>query len=145
MSKNNLKRKKEILALLCQGLTGVDIRETLGLSQGGLNHTVSWLIDNGYMRRVRRGKYVATGKPWPTPRSGNTELVGRVNDLYILSRPHPHFRYEVDYFAVAIKEDHLEIETVGLGSLLKTMVKYPAAIMLTACTLNNLRAAVGQG
>ena len=72
MSKNNLKRKKEILALLCQGLSGVDIRETLGLSQGVLNHTVSWLVDNGYMRRVRKGKYTSTGKPWPMPRSGNT-------------------------------------------------------------------------
>ena len=145
MSKNNLKRKKEILALLCKGISGVDIRETLGLSQGVLNHMVSWLIDNGYMRRVRRGKYVATGKPWPTPRSGNTELVGRVNDLYILSRPHPHFRYEVDYFGVMLRDDCLEVCTVGMEDLVRDMQTFPAAIPLTAVTLNNLRAAVGQG
>ena len=145
MSKNNLKRKKEILALLCKGLSGVDIRETLGLSQGVLNHMVSWLIDNGHLRRVRRGKYISTDKPWPMPRSNIIELIGQAGDLYIISRPHPHLRYEVDYFAVAIKEGHLEIQSVGIEALVRDMQTIPAAIPLTAVNLNNLRAAVGQG
>jgi len=145
MSKNNLKRKQQVLTLISQGLSGPDIRATLGISQGIYNHTLTWLIDNSYARRVSQGKYVATGKPWPIPHSGNVELLGRVGALYILSRPHPHFRYEVDYFGALIKEEHLEIKTVGLGTLLKTMVRYPAALPMTAISLSNLKAAVGLG
>jgi hypothetical protein len=44
-----------------------------------------------------------------------------------------------------LRDDCLEVCTVGIEALLEKIQTFPAAIPLTAVTLNNLRAAVGQG
>jgi hypothetical protein len=142
MKKPNLKRKKQVLALLAQGITPKEVILSLSISQAIFMRVATWLIDYGYLRRVSRGAYRPTGKPWPKPQSGQVELIGQAGDMLIIARPHPIDRYATDYLGALLKEDHLEIITEGLGTLLKIMVRYPTAVLLTACTLANLKAAV---
>lgn len=145
MKKANLAREKEVLGLLIVGYTPKEIAQTLEVSRSIIGHTVSWLLLHGYLRKEGWGKYQPTNKPFRRSSRGKVELIGQVGDLYIISRPNPIDSQQIDYFGVVLREDHLEIKTLDLGSLLQDMQRYPAAILLTACTLDNLKAAVGGG
>jgi hypothetical protein len=129
----NLTRKWEVLAMLDKGLTPLAVATSLSLPTYLVQSDISWLMGNGHCQRVKIGQYRRTGKPelWK-PSGGKAEILGKVGGMFVIAREHPLSYGIMDYVGVRLGGGSLEVETVGLGGLLKGLVRFPVPIPLLA-------------
>jgi hypothetical protein len=140
----NLDEKWEILRLLDEGFTPSEVSKRLRL-KGRLNAAIAWLLLNGFIQRIAQGRYKATKhQVWHAPPGVKAKLLGEYGGVFVVSRPHPLSREQLDYVGLVLGADSLGVKTEGLLAMLQLLKLYPTAVPLTAINLRNLQAAVGR-